>query len=107
MISEFLCQLGVTPNYHGFHYAEHAVALAVEDPKRLLFITKTLYPAVAAHYGTTWGCVERNIRTVISLVWDRERETLNAFAGHQLKHKPTAAQFISILMLYLQKTADN
>lgn len=35
-----LYRLGVTANYTGFFYTAYAAALCVEEPKRLLLVTK-------------------------------------------------------------------
>ena len=75
----------------------YAVYLAVLHPKRLLLVTKLLYPAVAKHYKTSWQRVERNIRTVIGIAWNCNRPLLAELAGHPLPEKPTASHFLAIL----------
>ena len=97
-----LQQLGITANYTGFFHASYSVLLAMENPQRLLLITKWLYPEVARRYHTTSGAVERNIRTIIQRAWQLHRETLEQIAGCSLPTKPTVAQFISILSTHLQ-----
>lgn len=97
-----LHQLGITANYSGFFHASYSVLLAMENPQRLLLVTKWLYPEVAKRYHTTAGAVERNIRTVVLRAWQLNRETLEQIAGCSLAIKPTAAQFISILSTHLQ-----
>ena len=92
-----LQQLGITANYTGFFHASYSVLLAMENPQRLLLITKWLYPEVAKRYHTTAGAVERNIRTIILRAWRLNREALEQIAGCTLTTRPTAAQFISIL----------
>ena len=59
MIYDLLFQLGVTANYTGFFHASYAIYLAIQQPDRLLLVTKLLYPEVAKRYGTTWWCVEQ------------------------------------------------
>lgn len=92
-----LGRLGITSRYLGSSYLCYAVCLVVERPDRLLHVTKELYPAIAAHFGTTCPCVTRNIRTVIDVVWTLKRSVLQALAPYPLDSKPTAAQFIAIL----------
>lgn len=94
---ELLHRLGVTANYRGFFYTAYAVALAKKQPDRLLLVTKWLYPDIARQYKTTWQCIERNIRTVISLAWQRNRTQLEELAGYSLEEKPSVGQFIAIL----------
>ncbi len=92
-----LCRLGATANYRGFSYTAYAVLLCVQQQDRLLLVTKWLYPDVAKRYGTNWKAVERNIRTVITVVWEQNRAMLEGLARRPLLQRPCAAQFLSIL----------
>lgn len=102
-----LHQLGITSNYTGFFHAAYAVSLAVQQPERLLLVTKWLYPEVAKRYGTTSGCVERNIRTVVRVAWASNRPLLEALARRQLDSRPTASQFLSILVNSVRETVGS
>ena len=102
-IYDLLYRLGATANYLGFFYVVHAVRLSVEDPSRLMLVTKWLYPDIARHYGTNWRAVERDIRTVISTVWRLQPELLSAIAGAQIAEKPGPSRFLSILAGYIQR----
>lgn len=99
-ITETLCRLGVTAVYHGFFYASYAAKLAKEDPENLLLVTKRLYPAVAERYGTTPACVERSIRWASEVAWKRNPGFLTELARHDLKRRPTGAEFIAILAFH-------
>lgn len=92
-----LCRLGATANYRGFSYTAYAVLLCVQQQDRLLLVTKWLYPDVAKRYGTNWKAVERNIRTVITVVWEQNRAMLEGLARRPLLQRPCAAQFLAIL----------
>ena len=46
-IYDLLLRLGVTANYIGFFHTAFAVHLAIQEPERLLLVTKCLYPEVA------------------------------------------------------------
>lgn len=96
-IYDLLYSLGVTANYTGFFHTSYAVLLCVEQRERLLLVTKHLYPEVAKHYKTTPGAVERNIRAVISMIWQNSPASLSKLAGKPLLLKPRPAQFLSIL----------
>ena len=74
-VYDLLYQLGVTANYTGFFHTAYAVSLCVEQPDRLVLVTKWLYPEVAKQYKTNWKAVERNIRTVGSGAQASGRET--------------------------------
>ncbi len=108
-IHELLNALGITANYTGFCYVSLAVAMAMEDMERLSLVTKRLYPAVARRYNTTASCVERNIRTVVRVAWMNNPGLLKKLSKGGSCGKPTSAQFISILTIYLlqeQETAS-
>lgn len=92
-----LYRLGVTANYTGFFYTAYAAALCVEEPKRLLLVTKWLYPEVAKQYHTQWKTVERNIRLVGDIIWRENRPFLERLACRPLEQKPRNAQLLAIL----------
>ena len=94
-------RLGVTANYTGFFHMASAVLLCVQSPERLQLVTKWLYPDVAKLYGTSWKAVERNIRTVGSIIWRENRPLLEELARRPLTQKPCAAKLLSILSLSL------
>ena len=97
-IYDALYRLGIIGNYLGFFYTAYAVWLCLRQPERLLFVTKWLYPDVAAHYKTNWLAVERDIRTVITIIWERNPSSLSQLAGYQLTEKPKPAQFLTLLV---------
>lgn len=96
-IQRLLRCLGATENYTGFSHTVYAVQLSIDRPDRLRLITKQLYPDVARYYGTNWKAVERNIRTIVSLVWANNPLLLSELAGFPLTDKPNNACFLSIL----------
>ena len=100
-IYDLLYHLGVTANYTGFFQIAFAVQLCMEQPERLLLVTKWVYPDVARHYKTNWKAVERNIRTVNGIVWEQNRLYLEELAGRELLHKPSNAQLLAILVYSL------
>ena len=91
----------------GFRYAAYAAALCAPSQDRLLLVTKWLYPDVADHFGTSWSCVERDLRTVIAVAWERNPALLANLAQYPLDCKPSCAQFIAILAYYLRSIGDD
>ena len=77
-IYDLLYFLGLRATRTHFFHTSFAIYLAVQDPDRLLLVTKWLYPDVAKHYATNWNAVERNIRTAVTVVWRENREGLLA-----------------------------
>ena len=96
-VYDLLYRLGATANRAGFFHTSAAVLLAMEQPSRLLLVTKWLYPDVAAQYNTNWKAVERSIRGIITLIWNTNPDLLKSLARFPLTAKPKPAQFLSIL----------
>lgn len=97
-IHELLFRLGITANYIGFFQTASAVELALQQPERLLLVTKWLYPEVAGRYNTTWCAVERNIRAAACMAWRNNRPQLERLANCPLPRRPSAARFLAILV---------
>ena len=97
-VYDLLYRLGATANYTGFFHMAYAVWLCVEQPDRLLLVTKWLYPEVAKQYRTNWKAVERNIRTVSCIIWREGRPLLEELAHRHLEQKPRNAQMLAILV---------
>ena len=95
---QILNHLGITSNYIGFRQTVLAVELVRQEPDLIFLVTKGLYPAVAKEYQTSWKAVERNIRSVITMAWNRNPQLIQDLAGYSMDEKPTAAQFIAILV---------
>ncbi len=93
----------MTANYTGFFQLAYAVSLCVEQPDRLLLVTKWVYPEVAKRYKTNWRAVERDIRTVNDIIWREGRPLLEELAHRHLEQKPSNAQMLAILTSSLGK----
>ena len=71
MISALFLKIGLPAHLLGFRFAQEAVEMLVEDPSLMKNRTKVLYPAIADLHDTSGFCVERAIRHVITLTWER------------------------------------
>lgn len=94
---DLLYSLGVTENYKGFLHTTYAVSLCMERQDRLLLVTKWLYPDIAKRYGTNWKAVERNIRTVSTIAWKRNRTLLESLAHRPLDRRLCSTEFLAVL----------
>ena len=92
-----LFQLGITPNYAGFHQMLTALEIVEANPETLTLVTKWLYPAVAKRHQTNWKQVERNLRIAVRTAWGTNRDFLQKLSPLPVKKRPTVSQFISIL----------
>lgn len=105
-IRRLLLRLGATPRYIGFDYVVHAVSLSLGNSQYLLSVTKELYPDVARKYHTTLYSVERDIRTIINIIWKRNPALLGQIAGYPLNKRPSVSEFIAILREYFLYEPD-
>lgn len=105
---DLLYSLGVSANYKGFFHTAYAVSLCMEQQDRLLLVTKWLYPDVAKKYGTNWKAVERNIRTVSTIAWKRNRALLESLAQRPLGRHLCSTEFLAVLFhsVYSAKLQD-
>lgn len=103
MIKDLLGSLTVTAKYRGYPITVAACELLLEDEMLLYSVNKELYPKIAERCNCRKETVERNIRTVILHIWDRNREHLFEIAGYEMEVPPTVTEFLGILICYLQR----
>lgn len=108
IIRNALWDMNIPPNYLGAHYLAYAELLVLEDPDRLTMVTKWLYPEIASRYHTSWKAVERNIRTVIALCWDRDRgKRLEQALGFRLEKRPSPTGMIQMLARHFLRQPES
>lgn len=106
-IYALLHELGISAKYKGYYHMALAVELAMEDEKRLEYVTKRLYPDVARAFGTTPNCVERDLRTAVSVSWRKGGQAaLERMSGCPLNGRPATAEFVDILVNYLLRRKE-
>ena len=64
-------------------------------------ITKDIYPSLAKQFKSTSVNVEHDIRTVINVCWESNKEAMDEIAGYPLRYKPTNSEFIDMMAYYL------
>lgn len=83
----------------GYDYIVYGLLLINEDQTRVSNITKALYIDIAAHYETSWSCVEKNIRNTVNAIWTSENKTIleMIFNRTYMDRKPTNKEFFEYL----------
>lgn len=100
-------RLGANGSYIGFDFTVAAVTKTIEDRSLLLYITKGVYLEVAVENRTSIKCVERDIRTVIEVIWKfGDRGLLNQIAGRKLSDRPNNREFIDMLARFIAEESD-
>ncbi len=101
IVTDIIHQIGIPAHIKGYHFLRYAIMLSVENTEMINCITKLLYPSVAAKFKTTPSRVERAIRHVIELAWDRgDVDVLNSYFGYTIRNskgKPTNSEFIALI----------
>lgn len=101
---ELLRNLGVTGNLKGFRYAVYMIELTKQDPSLVTGLTKNLYRDTAKRFHVTPASVERNLRTVVKICWNRgDRDLLSKVAGMRLTYQPTNGMFLDMTANYLRR----
>lgn len=98
-ITSLLVQLGIRTSQQGFRFLRWGILRMMEDPTQQL--TKSLYPAIAAEFGSTRENVEKALRTAITQAWRNRRDEVWRWyfppAPSGQIPKPTAGQFLKRL----------
>lgn len=103
IIIHTLDSFGVNRSYTGYDYVIHGVLLLIEDRDRLGCITKSLYLDIASHFHTSWNCVEKNMRTVVTSIWESHNTELLdlIFNKSNRDRKPTNKEFMKYMYDYV------
>lgn len=93
--TEIIQSIGVQANHKGYRYLRTAIVIAVENPKMLVGIYKSLYTKVAEIYNTNEKNVERAIRNAIELAYDKNPDNMKKFF-HYNSGKPSNSEVIAL-----------
>lgn len=97
-ITNMLHELGMPSHIKGYQYIREGISMIYNNPEIIGGITKELYPDIASKFDTTVSRVERAIRHVIEVSWNRGNwDYMEEIFGHSVdidKAKPTNSEFI-------------
>lgn len=103
-IEYLIRSLGIGATYRGYRYLNYGIKLCLEDEDYLLSVSKLLYPQIAKYYNTTCYSVERDIRTVIKVCWERgNKRLLQEIALRPLNVRPSSSEFLDILTAHVKQ----
>ncbi len=105
-VLNILKSAGVPTSMKGHRYLLVAIKEACIKPSLLDYITKLLYPAVAKICSSIPATVERGIRHVIEVAWNRgDIDLLNDIFGYTInpkRGKPTNSEFIAMIAEHIR-----
>ena len=97
-VTRIMLELGMPAHLRGYHYLREAILMSMENMELVGSVTKLLYPEIAKTFQTTNVKVERAIRSVIEVGWERGNEELfEEIFGYSRMHgksRPTNSEFI-------------
>lgn len=97
-----LRKLGVNGTYTGFRYMVYGISKTIYEPELIIYICKGLYIDISTHFHVNVSNVERNIRTIINIIWQYgNKKLLDEIFGRELTEKPKNAMFIDALSQYI------
>ena len=101
ILRQILLELGAPDHLLGHPYVIQGVLLVIHDQMYINNITFGLYPQLAARFDTTAARVERAIRHLVEVTWNRgDVDVLARYFGNTVspeKGKPTNGEFIARL----------
>ena len=92
-IEQLLRTLGASPVYAGFTPAVTALQYVLADQQLLTSLTTRLYPKVAESCEIALPCVERNIRTMIAVIWEKNQFLFQIVVGYRMTARPSVGDF--------------
>lgn len=96
--------LGIPDGLLGEECLYIALSIICENPLHLCCISKALYFDIAEKMQTHPACVERNLRTFVSKLWNTDNHKyLDKISGYPLKKKPTNKEFLDMMLAYWYK----
>lgn len=99
IIRDILLELGSPDHLVGHPYMVEAILACLGDRMYINNITFILYPCIAAKFDTTAARVERALRHLIEVTWNRgDIDVLARYFGNTIsmdKGKPTNGEFIA------------
>ena len=101
MINRMFIRLGLPLHMMGSVILCEAILLVLEKPDLVYHLMHELYPALADLFESNVPCIERDLRTMITVSWEkgifREKvHMLGAGVGQQ-NNKPTKGEMIAVL----------
>lgn len=114
IVRDILLELGAPEHLVGHEYAIFGILLAVENRMYINSMSKLLYPKIAVKFDATAANVERAVRHLIEVIWERgDPDTLFRYFGNTISAKrsrPTNGEFFArianIVRMRMPRGAD-
>lgn len=104
-----LQKLGIQKMYKGCEYIISSICYIQKNETYFTPVTKVLYVEIAKEHNTSSLCVEKNMRSVIKTIWDKEdnKELLpQIFGEYNLSKRPSNMEFLVLLFNHIKYKMD-
>ncbi len=99
-ISTMLRKLGITNKYIGYFYLIEILDLLINEGLIVNSFSGQVYPRIACRYNRSDHTIERDIRHIISILWDEKlKKILSPFCFYT--NRPRCRQFIYAVKDYI------
>ena len=96
-VAKYLMEIGVPAHTKGYRCLIELVVMVIESPDPTGRFHKEFYPAIAEKFGFKQDCIERNVRTLIDIMYERhEKGYFTQFFGYYLS-RPSVTEFVTII----------
>lgn len=95
-----LDELDLCHNYKGYNYLAYGLLQLLGRKELLTCITKGLYANIATYYNVTTYSVERNIRTAIQVIWEKNK---GKSIFKEYDNCPSNGECIDLLLYEIEK----
>ena len=111
-IKNLLLEVGITPEYLGFHYLEKNIEIVKKnfEEEQYSFKYTAIYYVIAKELGSTASRVERAMRHAVEVAFNRPSPKLKELFGRYTdphSGKVSLSCFIAVLANYLIETETN
>ena len=100
-IDNTLQTLGKMQHYKGYRFVVMALEIIIEDEDNLCNITTKVYSRIAKHFKCNECCIERDIRTVIKCICNRNEDKLKSMAKYDISVPPSVSEFLGVVYNYI------
>lgn len=97
MVYKIIRYFHINSKYKGYPLIVDAINFYVENYGQSIKITKDIYSLLSKKYNIPFSCVERNIRTIVEVCWDNDKQAVENILGYRTAKCPSNSEFIDAI----------
>lgn len=100
VVAEVMFDMKISRTYRGYQYVYQSLLDLLKDETQLQYITKGIYSPIGYKFEVEVSVVERDIRTIKLLTWEKNRDT---YLFKNYKTPPSNGVFLDILLYEVER----